>query len=157
MSAAALLTAASVLIAPSAYRAEVSRLFVAPSWRNRGVGGQLLAATVAASRAFLKPPQLEVVEHRADTVDFYQRRGGTSSTDDQLLEVRCPRARRRIARISLGGRPPKVSTGRLSGILDGVQWSTGAALVRLHNKTDQPRPAGGNPPVTDPRQRAAGP
>src|SRR6476661_2684352 len=61
MSAAALLTAASVLIAPSAYQAEVSRLFVAPSCaimasavnslrRSRGQPGMPEAAAPRSGR-----------------------------------------------------------------------------------------------------------
>ena len=75
MSAAALLTAASVLIAPPRTERRCpgcSSRRAAQSWRRRSTP----CGAVAASRAFRKQPHLEVVEHRADTADFYQRRGG---------------------------------------------------------------------------------
>lgn len=83
MSAAALLTAASVLIAPSAYRAEVSRLFVAPSWRNRGVGGQLRAAQSRPAEHSGSSRTSKWSNTAPTQPTSISAEGGTSSTDDQ--------------------------------------------------------------------------
>jgi hypothetical protein len=77
------LTAASVLIAPSAYRAEVSRLFVAPSWRNCGVGGQLLAAQSRPAGHSGSSRSSKWSNTAPTQSTSINAEGGTSSTDDQ--------------------------------------------------------------------------
>jgi GNAT superfamily N-acetyltransferase len=61
--------------APANRLAVVSRFFVAPHARGRGVGGRLLAHAEEHAAAHDLHLVLDVAEHNCDAIGFYARRG----------------------------------------------------------------------------------
>ncbi|HEY2041915.1 MAG TPA: GNAT family N-acetyltransferase [Jatrophihabitans sp.] len=60
---------------PGLGQAEISRLFVSPTMRGRGVGAQLLDAVTRRAEHQGWALWLEVVEGRGSAAPFYERRG----------------------------------------------------------------------------------